>query len=163
MDKIFQIRDSFVRTSFIVGHPGEEEKDFLELLDFIQKVDFDMINIFEYCDEENTPAFFRDDKIEENEKKRRVKEIQKIVDKKLKQKLKKYIGQDMKVMLNGYSDETKLLYSAKNIQWAPEIDPEILINDSDINEMKVGKIYNAHITSSTDKELIGVILSSNNE
>ena len=160
--KISKIKDAYIRTAFIVGHPAESKEDFEELLEYIQESNFDMINIFAYSDEEGTPAFFRNDKVDNKEIKRRLKSAKKVVNKKLKQKLKSYITKEIKVVLNGFSNETNLLYSAKNIKFAPEIDPEILINDSKIKNLKIAQVYKVLITDSIDTQLIGTILSSEN-
>lgn len=162
VNKIFSIKDAFVRTSFIVGHPGESNAEYEELKEHIINTPYDMINIFEYSKEEGTLSFDMEDAVPKNIIRKRIKELKKIIDKKLHEKLNTYIGKPMDLVLNGISSEHELLYSAKNIAWAPEIDPEILINDTDLNDLEAGKIYHSHITAATPTQLIAAIIQSEN-
>lgn len=162
MDKIFSVKDVYVRTSFIIGHPGESEDEYQELKEYIKKTPFDMINIFEYSSEEGTLASQMDGAVPKAVIKKRIKEIKEIIDNKLHEKLDSYIGKNVDLVLNGVSEEHELLYSAKNIAWAPEIDPEILVNDTDLNDLKAGVIYHAHITAATPTQLIAAIIQSEN-
>lgn len=162
MEKIFSVPDAYVRTSFIVGHPGETEAEYRELKAHIENTPYDMINLFAYSDEAGTPAGEMAEKIPADVIEARLKELQAIVDAKLKEKLNGYVGQKVDLILNGVSSEHDLLYSAKHVAWAPEIDPEILVNDSDIPDMKTGRLYHAHITACTPTQLVAAIIQSEN-
>jgi ribosomal protein S12 methylthiotransferase RimO len=148
---------SFVRTSVIVGHPGESEEDFKELKNFIKEFEFDRVNVFAYSDEEDTAAFKRDDKLPESVIEKRVKEISKIVKKTTKNTLKKYLNKTCKCYLDGLTED-ELFYSVRPKLWAPEIDGDILINDSEIENLEIGKLYNVKIESLAGEQLIGKIV-----
>ena len=148
---------SFVRTSVIVGHPGESEEDFKELKNFIKEFEFDRVNVFAYSDEEDTAAFKRDDKLPESVIEKRVKEISKIVKKTTKNTLKKYLNKTCKCYLDGQTVD-ELFYSVRPKLWAPEIDGDILINDSEIENLEIGKLYNVQIESLAGEQLIGKIV-----
>ena len=162
MEKIFSVEGAYVRTSFIVGHPGETDAEYRELKRYIEETPFDMINLFAYSDEAGTPAAEMEGKIDEATMNARLRELQQIVDAKLSDKLQGYVGAKVDLILNGVSSEHDLLFSAKNVAWAPEIDPEVLINDSDINNMKPGVLYHAHITAATPTQLVAAVIQSEN-
>jgi tRNA A37 methylthiotransferase MiaB len=117
-----------------------------------------MINLFAYSDEESTKAFDMENKVSPELIEARISELQEIVDKKLERSLRLMIGKEMTVVLNGISDEIELLYSAKNLAWCPDIDPEILINESDVEELIAGKLYRCEIVDSGPNQLVGKIL-----
>jgi ribosomal protein S12 methylthiotransferase RimO len=162
MAKIFAVPNAYVRTAFIVGHPGETEEEFAELKAYIEATPFDMVTLFAYSDEGGTPAAEMADKLPDSVKEARLTELQTIVDEKLKARLNARVGEKVDLVLNGVSSEHDLLYSAKHLAWAPEIDPEILVNDSDIPDMKAGRIYHAHITAATPTQLVAAIIQSEN-
>lgn len=162
MEKIFSAPGAYVRTAFIVGHPGETEAEYRELKAYIETTPFDMVTLFAYSDEAGTPAADMAEKIPREVIDARLKELQAIVDAKLKERLGSYVGRKVDLVLNGISSEHDLLYSAKHIAWAPEIDPEILVNDSDIPDMKAGSLYHAHITAATPTQLVAAIIQSEN-
>ena len=148
---------SFIRTSVIVGHPGESEEDFNELKKFIEEFEFDRVNIFEYSDEEDTLAFKRKDKIDPKTISKRSKELSKIVKKTTKKALKKYINKTIKCYLDGLTED-KLFYSVRPTLWAPEIDGDILINESLKDNLKVGNIYDVKVEKLLKEDLIGKII-----
>jgi ribosomal protein S12 methylthiotransferase RimO len=149
--------NSFIRTSFIVGHPGESEEMFEEMKDFARDFGFDRINIFEYSDEESTSAYDMQDKIDEETIHNRAEILEEIQAEILQNSLKSRIGKEIDIVIDGESDEHEFLLSAKELIWAPEIDGEIYVNDrtDDEAELLFGKIYKAKITS-----LVGDILTA---
>ncbi|EJF06700.1 ribosomal protein S12 methylthiotransferase RimO [Thiovulum sp. ES] len=159
LDQMRNLKNSFLRTSFIVGHPEESEDDFNEILELIQNFRFDMINIFQYSHEEGTSAF----KLEEVPEEiivERVQKIEEIVEKQRVENLEKLVGTEIDLILNGESDEHEYLLSAKAIHWAEEIDGEILINDKEVKEVVFGKIYLAEITEIAGDRLLGTLKKS---
>ena len=150
--------ESFIRTSVIVGHPGESDADFEELCEFLKEYKFDRVNIFAYSDEEGTAAY-KMEKIPQKTIDKRIKKIEKIVSKTTQKSLKKDINKTIKVVLLGQSSEGEFFYGAKKLSWAQEIDGEILINDSDIKDLEIGKIYNAKIESLIGNKLIGTLVA----
>ena len=130
---------SFIRTSVIVGHPGESEEDFNELKKFIEEFEFDRVNVFEYSDEEDTVTFKRKDKIDKKTISKRSKKLSKIIQKTTKKALKKYLNKTIKCYLDGLTED-KLFYSVRPTLWAPEIDGDILINESLKDNLIVGNL-----------------------
>jgi len=148
---------SFVRTSVIVGHPGESEKDFNELKEFLKEYKFDRVNVFAYSDEEDTLAFKRKDKLPQDIIEKRVEEISKVVKETTINSLKKYINKTCKCYFDGLTADG-LFYSVRPKLWAPEIDGDILVNESEIENLEVGNLYNVKVTKLLGEELIGKIV-----
>ena len=148
---------SFIRTSVIIGHPGESEEDFEELKNFLEEFEFDRVNVLAYSDEEDTAAFKRDDKIDEKTIKKRIKEISKTIKKTTKKALKKYLNKTIKCYLDGLTEDN-LFYSVRPKLWTPEVDGDILINESEIENLEIGKLYNVKIENLAGEELIGKII-----
>ncbi len=149
--------DSFVRTSFIVGHPGETEEMFEEMCDFVKSFGFDRINVFAYSDEETTSAHAMKDKIDDETKAQRAQILGNIAAECTQKSLQAEVGKTRKIVIDGESDEHAFLLSARELLWAPEIDGEIYVNDrsDDNTELEFGKAYVAKIT-----ELVGNILTA---
>lgn len=150
-------KDSFVRTSVIVGHPGEKEEYFEELKDFLEEFEFDRVNVFAYSDEEGTKSFERNDKIDEKTIEKRTMEIEKIVKKTTKKSLEKMKGKTIEAFLDGKTPDG-LFYSARPKLWAPEVDGDVLINESEIENLKTGEIYKVKINQIAGEETIGKIV-----
>ncbi len=154
-----KIPDAFIRSTFIVGHPGESEADFDELCKFVEDFEFDRANVFSYSDEEGTSAFERDDKCDQKTIDKRAKTLGKIITKTTKNSMRKKVGQTIDVIVDGPSDEHEFLLSAKELFWAPEIDGEIYINDKEIDgEIEFGKIYKAKVTQFVGDKLLATVI-----
>ena len=151
--------DSFIRTSFIVGHPGESDEEFQELLDFTHSFDFDRVNIFAYSDEEDTSAYEMESKIDTKTINKRIKKLDKIVHSKTQKSLKAELGKNITLVIEGESSEHEFFMGARKLSWAPNIDGEILVNDSDVNDVTIGKSYHATITECAGDKLIATITS----
>jgi MiaB/RimO family radical SAM methylthiotransferase len=148
--------DSFVRTSFIVGHPHETQEMFEEMCAFAQNFGFDRINVFAYSDEETTSAFAMEGKISDEVKAQRAEILGDIVAQATKKSLQKEVGKTKEIVIDAQSDEHEYLLSARELLWAPDIDGEIYVNDKTADaELEFGKIYTAKIT-----ELVGNILTA---
>lgn len=159
LEEMKKVPNAFIRTTFIVGHPGESEADFEELKNFVKEFKFDRANVFSYSDEEGTSAIKSKQKVDAKIIDKRAKELGKIIAKTTKESFKKEVGKVVDVVVDGISDEHEFLLSAKELLWAPEIDGEILINDKDIDEEIVyGKIYKAKITEMVGDKLVATIL-----
>ncbi len=139
--------NSFVRTSFIVGHPQESEAMFDEMCEFAANFGFDRINVFAYSDEETTPAHEMSEKIPAKTINKRAEILGKIASKCMEKSLKNEISKEVQIVIDGESEEHEYLLSAKELIWAPEIDGEIYVNDrTSDEELEFGKIYKAKIT-----------------
>jgi ribosomal protein S12 methylthiotransferase RimO len=149
--------NSFVRTSFIVGHPGESEAMFEEMCNFAKEFGFDRINVFNYSDEEDTTAFDMLEKIDDATRQERAEILGAIAKEAMHKSLQQEVGKVCKVVIDKESDEHEYLLSARQLLWAPEIDGEIYINDRSDDEapLHFAKVYNAKIT-----DLIGEILTA---
>ncbi len=148
-----------IRTTFITGFPGETEEDFEELMAFVRNCEFDNVGVFTYSDEEGTPAFDLPNKVDAKTSKNRRARLMKEQAKISKRKNKAKIGKTYKVLFEGLSQESDLLFQGRLEGQAQEIDGYILINDMPENfEPKVGAIYNVRISEAHNYDLIGEIL-----
>ena len=151
--------NSFVRTTFIVGHPGETESDFEELCQYVEEYGFDRANVFSYSDEEGTSSYESNDKISQEIIDQRADILGEIIQRKTLESFEQDIGKIATVYIDGESDEHEYLLSARKTIWAPEIDGEIYINDNETNsELKIGKSYKVKITELAGDKLIATAL-----
>ena len=157
LDFMRSLPNSFVRTSFIVGHPNETPEMFEEMCEFASSFGFDRINVFSYSDEETTPAFDYEMKIDDETKAERAQILGDIAAECTKKSLQAEIGKECELVIDGESDEHEFLLSARKLIWAPEIDGEIYVNDrtDDSEELEFTKIYKAKIT-----DIVGDILTA---
>ena len=148
-----------LRTSFIVGFPGETEKDFGELCDFVKAAQFDWLGVFSYSDEEGSAAFHLEGKVPRRTieaRRRKLMQVQKQISKKAKRKL---VGRRFDVLALGPSEETELLWEGRTEMHAPEIDGKLFINDfGDREELEPGKFYRCEITEAHDYDLVARIV-----
>jgi ribosomal protein S12 methylthiotransferase len=148
-----------LRTSFIVGYPGETEKEFEELCDFVRTAEFDWMGTFAYSDQEGATAFALGDKLSLKEIERRRKhlmQIQKGISRRKKKSLK---GQQFDVLLEGTSEESDLLLEARSEMHAPEIDGKLYIADIPEGVTPTpGEFYRAEITETHDYDLVARIV-----
>jgi ribosomal protein S12 methylthiotransferase len=148
-----------IRTTFITGFPGETEADFEELMTFVRNCEFDNVGVFTYSDEEGTPAYGLPDKVDAKTAKQRRARLMKEQAKISKRKNKEKIGKTFKVIFEGYSQESDLLFQGRLEGQAQEIDGYILINDMPEDlDPKIGEFYNVKINEAHDYDLIGEIV-----
>jgi ribosomal protein S12 methylthiotransferase RimO len=144
--------NAFVRTSFIVGHPGETDTMFDEMAAFAGSFGFDRINVFSYSDEEGTSAHTMSEKILSKTINARAKKLGKIASDVEDKSLAALVGSDIFLVIDGMSDEHEYLLSARALSWAPDVDGEIYVNDREIEgELEYGVIYRARITEIAGK------------
>jgi len=148
---------SFIRTSVIIGHPGETQEDFEILKNFLKEYKFDRVNVFAYSDEEGTSAYNRKDKIEPEIIEKRIKEIQKVIDKATRERQKLYLDKKIECFMDGLTDDG-LFYSVRPKLWTPEVDGDILINESEIEELEIGEVYTVIPNQLAKEQLIGKII-----
>jgi ribosomal protein S12 methylthiotransferase len=148
-----------IRTTFITGFPGETEEDFEELMAFVRNCEFDNVGVFTYSDEEGTAAFDLPDKVDAKTAKQRRARLMKEQAKISKRKNAAKIGNVYKVLFEGLSQESDLLFQGRLEGQAQEIDGYILINDMPEDfEPKVGEFYNVKINEAHNYDLIGEII-----
>lgn len=155
LNKMREIKNSFIRTTFLIGHPGESENDFKELCDFVDEFKFDRINLFAYSKEEDTKAFNMKNCVDSNTTKNRIAMLDKIIRKQQKEIFKNYVGKDIIAIIDGISKDSELFFSARDIRWDREIDGEILINDNLTNHPICNGYYEVKVDSYKDGYLIG--------
>src|SRR6202046_2203839 len=149
-----------IRTSFIVGFPGESAADFDELCQFVEAAKFDNLGVFTYSDEDTSGSYKLDGKVDGrtiSNRKRRLMAIQRRIS---RAKNRTMIGQDVPVLVEGPSPDTDLLWTARMSTQAPEIDGTVLINDFEGAEPAPGQMRLLRITEAHDYDLIGTLLAS---
>jgi ribosomal protein S12 methylthiotransferase len=148
-----------IRTSFIVGFPGETEKEFEELCEFVRQSEFDWMGTFAYSDQEGATAYSLDDKLSPREVERRRKhlmDIQRGISKRRKKALR---GKEFDILLEGPSEESDLLYEARSVMHAPEIDGKLYVADVPEGLIPVsGEFYRCEITETHDYDLVARIV-----
>ena len=148
-----------IRTAFIVGFPGETDAEFEELESFIQTAKIDWLGVFSYSDEEGAAAFDLGEKVPKRTieaRRRRMMRTQLKISAKARNA---QVGNIVEVLIEGPSQETDLLWKARTMQQAPEIDGHVLINDFGSHESLVpGTFYRAEITEAHDYDVVARIL-----
>jgi len=148
-----------LRTSFIVGFPGETEEDFDELCRFVQAAQFDWLGVFSYSDEDGSAAFHLDGKVPAKEIERRRKKLMQIQRQISKKNKRNLVGRELDVLALGPSEETELLWEGRTEMHAPEIDGKLFINDFGSHEELVpGTFYRCEITEAHDYDLVARIV-----
>jgi ribosomal protein S12 methylthiotransferase len=148
-----------LRTSFIVGFPGETEKEFEELCAFVREAEFDWMGAFGYSDQEGAKAFADGEKLDDREIERRRKRVMQTQKGISKRKKKALVGTEVDLLLEGMSEETDLLLEGRTAMHAPEIDGKVFVNDvPDGIVPQVGEFYRCEITESHDYDLVAKIL-----
>ncbi|HEX8817814.1 MAG TPA: 30S ribosomal protein S12 methylthiotransferase RimO [Terriglobales bacterium] len=148
-----------LRTSFIVGFPGETEKEFEELCDFVREAEFDWMGSFAYSDQDGAGAFSLDKKISACEIESRRKHLMQIQRRISRRKKKALIGKEFDLVLLGSSDESELLLEGRTAMHAPEIDGKVFVNDvPDGVDPKPGEFYHCQITEAHDYDLVAKII-----
>jgi len=150
-----------LRTSFIVGFPGETAREFDELCSFVEEAAFDWMGAFGYSDQEGAGAFDfdNDQKLSPREIESRRKSLMSIQKKISRTKKKALIGQEVDLLLEGPSTESDLLLEGRTAMHAPEIDGTVFVNDYPEGDVpKEGEFYRCRITAAHDYDLVAEIL-----
>jgi ribosomal protein S12 methylthiotransferase len=149
-----------IRTSFIVGFPGETEKDFRKLCDFVRTAEFDWMGVFAYSDEDAAKSFEYENKVDAETIARRRDTLMSIQKKISARRLRKRVGQRVRAMLEGPSKDTDLIWEARLEGMAPEIDGKIYITEfegvNDAAELpSPGSLATIEIMDAKEYDLIG--------
>lgn len=147
-----KIPDIKIRSTFIVGFPGETKKDFELLLKFLKEYKLDAVGFFAYSNEEGTPSFDMGGQLSERVKQKRLKTAQKLQSKIAASLNQELIGTVQKVLCDGF-DETSGMYYGRNYGSSPDVDFVIYIN----GECNVGEFSEVRIIDATDEYMIGDI------
>jgi len=144
-----------VRTSLIVGYPGETEGDFQALADFVREYEFDNLGVFQFSPEEGTMAFSLDGRIPPDVAEARKNEIMKIQREISLRNNLKLIGKKIRVLVDGLSPETDLLFEARHEGQAKDIDGVVYINDGN---PVAGEFCDVIITEAHEYDLVGRVV-----
>jgi len=148
-----------LRTSFIVGFPGETEQEFEALCDFVREAQFDWMGTFAYSDQEGANAYGLDKKVSPREIERRREHLMGIQRQISKKKKKALVGQEFDLILEGVSEETDLLMEGRTPMHAPEIDGKVFVNDfPEATDPQPGEFYRCQITEAHDYDLVARIV-----
>ena len=152
---ITKLRDNIpemvIRTTFIVGFPGETESDYNELYDFIKEVKFDKLGVFTYSREENTPAYSLPNQVDEEVKDKRRDAIMELQLKISENLMSNKLGNVYHVMIEEFAEEN--LYVGRSFMDAPEIDGVVYVNSSE--DLEIGDIVKVKITEYLEYDLLG--------
>ena len=152
-----RIPDMTLRTSLIVGFPGETDAQFRKLLAFVEEGHFERLGAFRYSREEGTPAAQLDKQVPERTKQARVKRLMKAQARVSFRKNLALKGRIEPTLVEGYSEETELLLRGRSVRQAPDVDGQVYIT---AGQADVGDIVNLKITDSSEYDLIGEICES---
>lgn len=159
IDRIRAIEDMVLRTTFIVGYPGETDEHFKELCDWVEHVEFDRVGVFTYSPEEGTHAATLEDQIEEHIKVERRDHLMKIQREISKKKGESWIGDITDVIVDGISEEHEFVFEGRHYGQAPDIDGVTYLSFDYGGETPTpGDIVEVEIQQSTDYDLLGVVI-----
>jgi len=143
-----------LRTTFIVGFPGETDRDFDELLDFVSAVGFDHVGVFTYSHEEGTSAHGLEDDVPAGVKRQRQSRVMALQKKIVRKAQRLRSGQRVRVLVDGPSTEHELVMRGRLEGQAPDIDPLVYLTDCDPAELTPGTFVDAEIVGSKDYDLL---------
>jgi ribosomal protein S12 methylthiotransferase len=150
-----------LRTSFIVGFPGETDADFEALCDFVVDARFDWLGVFSYSDEEGSRAFDLERKVPKRvieQRRRALMKLQKGLSRQAKRAL---VGRSFDVLVEGESAETPLLWEGRTEHHAPEIDGTVYLNDfGPFESLTAGRFYRCEVTEAHDYDLIARVVEA---
>lgn len=147
-----------IRTSMIVGFPGETAEDFTELCQFVEAARFDNLGVFAYSDEDTSASYALDGKVDGrtiHNRRRHLMAIQRRISRGRNRAL---VGAEVPVLIEGPSEETDLLWQGRMATQAPEIDGVTLINDFEGDEPRAGEIRRLRITEAHDYDVVGTLV-----
>lgn len=143
-----------LRTTLMVGYPGETESQFAELCDFVREVRFDRMGAFQYCEEDGTPAAKLEDDVQPEEKLRRYEELMMIQENIMEDLNAQKVGKILKVVIDGVEDG---YYVGRTEYDSPDVDSDVLIAVDEV-ELEIGAFYEVRITDSECLSLYGTVV-----
>jgi ribosomal protein S12 methylthiotransferase len=155
-----RIPEIVLRTSIIVGFPGETEEDFQALLEGVKKAKFNHLGIFRYSDEEGTPAFKLQPKVDQDVIEERFDLLFETQREIVRELNSQYLGKTINVLIEGEHEETELLIQGRHEGQAPDIDGKVIINDLNGTSLKVGDLVEVEITEILDYDLVGRVVTN---
>ena len=151
------VPDITLRTTVIVGHPGEQEADFEELLHFAKEIEFDRLGSFTYSDEDGTASYLLPDKVKESIAKERQQALMEQQSDISFQKNQQFIDKELTVLIDEF-DSVQNIYSGRTYRDAPEIDNEVIIQNAESKAGLIGSMQRVKIIDATEYELYGELI-----
>lgn len=151
------IPDATIRTTLIVGFPGETEENFQELKEYVKEFEFDYAGVFKYSREEDTVAYNLPDQVPEEIKERRYAELVNLQSEIAERKNRKFLGQEIEVMIDGVSSESEYLLEGRTRGQALEIDGKVLTTDG---TAKPGEIVKVKVEQNFEYDFVGPIVEN---
>ncbi len=152
-----ELPNSVIRTSLMVGFPGETEEQFEELVQFVQDCPLDNIGVFQFSTEEGAHAEKLPNHLPEPIKQERYEKLMQTQMEMVRELNQKYIGQKLQVIIEGYHPDSEFLMTGRFYGQCPEMDGQVIINDCQVVDA-FGKLYEVEITDVMDYDLIGAAL-----
>lgn len=143
-----------LRTTFIVGFPGESDEDFAELQSFVRSVEFDHVGVFTYSHEEGTSAHATQDDVPARTKKRRQSALMAAQKEIVARAQRRRIGKRARLVVDGPSSEHDLVLSGRFASQAPDIDPLVYLTDCDPSDLSPGQFIDVEVTGSRGYDLV---------
>jgi ribosomal protein S12 methylthiotransferase len=143
-----------LRTTFVVGFPGETDAEFEELCDFVKTVEFDHVGVFTYSHEEGTAAYAMKDDVPAAVKRKRRNALMALQKRIVARKQKARVGETVELLVDGPSKEHELVLQARLRGQAPDIDPVVFLTDCDADTLRPGDLIQAEIVTSREYDLV---------
>ena len=151
------IPDATIRTTLIVGFPGETEENFQELKEYVREFEFDYAGVFKYSREEDTVAYNLPDQVPEEIKERRYAELVNLQSEIADRKNRRFLGQEIEVMIDGVSSESEYLLEGRTRGQALEIDGKVLTTDG---TARPGEIVKVKVEQNFEYDFVGPIVEN---
>jgi ribosomal protein S12 methylthiotransferase len=147
-----------IRTTFIVGFPGETEADFADLVDFVRVQKFDRVGVFTYCQEDGTDAASLPDQVAEEVKMERQRILMETQADVSRGRLDALIGREVPVLIDGPSDEHEWVTTGRLETQAPDVDGQVFL-EMPPDDIAPGQIRMVRIDRSSDYDLVGTVVA----
>lgn len=151
------IPEATIRTTLIVGFPGETEENFQELMDYVREFEFDYAGVFKYSREEDTVAYNLPNQVPEEIKEKRYAELVNLQSEIAERKNRRLLGEEIEVMIDGVSSESEYLLEGRTRGQALEIDGKVLTTDG---TAKPGKIVKVKFEQNFEYDFVGPIVEN---
>jgi ribosomal protein S12 methylthiotransferase len=152
-----------LRTTFIVGHPGETEAAFSRLVEFVREAELDHVGVFTYSQEEGTHSATLEGQVPRKEAERRRRELMRTQRAISRRKMKAMVGRELEVLVEGPSEESEYLWSGRHAGQAPEIDGQVYLSlaagsPDELRAPRAGDLVRARVTSFADYDLAAEVV-----
>ena len=143
-----------LRTTFIVGFPGETDADINELISFVREIEFDHVGVFTYSHEENTTAYNLENSVPEEIKTERRNKLMQLQQDIVQRRLKSRVGEQVQLIIDGTEEDQHLVVKARLQSQAPEIDSVVYLTDCNPSKFKAGDFIQAKIIGTKGYDLL---------